>query len=518
VRRIYSLSGNQIMPVYDACIDAGIEIVHTRHEAAAVFMADATAQLTGHVGVALVTAAPGFANALGPLYTARASESPVVLLSGDAPTSHDQRGGFQELDQAAMSAPLTKLSMRASSAAQLGTDVARAVRTALSGRPGPVHLALPFDVVEDEADGAAIASETSLLAEPMAVSAEDIAALQEALAAAERPLILTGPAMNASRAGALLRHLADAAASPVVAMESPRGLNDPSLGNIRQAFAEADLIVSLGKAIDFTMRFGAHAICDEHCRWLVVSADAAERDRAHRNLGARLVGTIAADPRAVATALADGNGGARTGWRSEVADRIAARSFDAAEAPSGKITPAALCAVVQKHLDAAEHPILISDGGEFGQWAQACLSGPRRLINGPSGAIGGSLCYGIAAKKAEPGATVIAMMGDGTAGFHFSEFETAAREGAPFVAVIGNDACWNAEHQIQMRRYGPNRLIGCALSEARYDQAAAGLGGHGEFVTELADLDGALARAIASGKPACVNVMMEGLPAPAAPG
>jgi acetolactate synthase-1/2/3 large subunit len=265
------------------------------------------------------------------------------------------------------------------------------------------------------------------------------------------------------------------------------------------------------------MGFGAHAICHQDGRWLVVSAEAAERDRAHRNLGARLLRCVAADPRAVARDLADG-GGARAGWRREVADRLAARSFDAGQAPGGKITPAALCAVVQKHLDAAERAILISDGGEFGQWAQACLTAPRRLINGPSGAIGGSLCYGIAARKAAPDATVIAMMGDGTAGFHFSEFETAARERVPFVAVIGNDACWNAEHQIQMRKYGPNRLIGCALSEARYDQAAAGLGAHGEHVTELAELDGALARAIASGKPACVNVAMEGLPAPAAPG
>jgi acetolactate synthase-1/2/3 large subunit len=255
----------------------------------------------------------------------------------------------------------------------------------------------------------------------MAASADDLAALCEALAAAKRPLILTGPAMNRTRAGALLKHLADAVDAPVVAMESPRGLNDPSLGNLGKVFAEADLILSLGKAIDFTMGFGAQAVCHQDGRWLVVSAEAAERDRAHRNLGARLLRCIAADPRSVAADLATGNG-ARAGWRREVADRLAARSFDASQATRGKITPAALCAVVQKHLDAAERAILISDGGEFGQWAQACLTAPRRLINGPSGAIGGSLCYGIAARKAAPDATVIAMMGDGTAGFHFSEF------------------------------------------------------------------------------------------------
>jgi acetolactate synthase-1/2/3 large subunit len=106
-------------------------------------------------------------------------------------------------------------------------------------------------------------------------------------------------------------------------------------------------------------------------------------------------------------------------------------------------------------------------------------------------------------------------MGDGTVGFHFAEFETAARENCPFVVVIGNDECWNAEHQIQMREYGPNRLIGCTLSGARYDLAVAALGGHGEYVTDPADLDAALTRAVNSGKVACVNVRIKGLPAPA---
>ena len=509
VRRIYSVSGNQIMPVYDACIDAGIEIVHTRHEAAAVFMADATAQLTGQVGVALVTAAPGFANALGALYTARASESPVVLLSGDAPLGHDQKGAFQELSQAAMAAPVTKLSFRASSAAGLAGDVARAVRTALSGRPGPVHLALPFDLVEVEVAGDLPAAH-SLRAEPMAASSEDIAAIQAALGGAQKPLILTGPSMNATRAGELLSRLAEAAQAPVVPMESPRGLRDPSLGDFSRALSKVDLILCLGKTIDFTLGFGAGA---DGASWLVVSAESGERDRAHRNLGARLVRCIAADPRAVAAVLASAPAvGERTPWRSEVAGLIAARG--PSSAGGGKITPEALCAAVQRQIDAAEQPVLVSDGGEFGQWAQACLTAKRRLINGPSGAIGSGLCYGIAAKKALPEATVLVLSGDGSIGFHLAELETAAREGVSIVVVIGNDECWNAEHQIQLRRYGPERLIGCALSGARYDQAAIALGGHGAYVTELAELDGALAGAIASAKPACVNVAIEGLPAP----
>ncbi len=106
-------------------------------------------------------------------------------------------------------------------------------------------------------------------------------------------------------------------------------------------------------------------------------------------------------------------------------------------------------------------------------------------------------------------------MGDGTVGFHLAEFETAVRENIPFVVVIGNDGRWNAEHLIQMRDYGPDRLIGCTLSGARYDEAVRALGGHGEFVTDPADLDDALVRAVNSGKVACVNVVIEGIPAPA---
>ena len=159
-------------------------------------------------------------------------------------------------------------------------------------------------------------------------------------------------------------------------------------------------------------------------------------------------------------------------------------------------------------------PLLISDGGEFGQWAQAALPVENRLINGPAGAIGGGLCYAIGAKVARPDATIFTLMGDGTAGFHFAEFETAVREKLPFVAVIGNDRRWNAEHQIQLRDYGAQRLIGCDLSGARYDLAVAGLGGHGEHVTRRDELLPALRRAVASGLPACVNIEMEGLAAP----
>ncbi|TDT77043.1 acetolactate synthase-1/2/3 large subunit [Litoreibacter halocynthiae] len=513
VTRIFSLSGNQIMPVYDACFDAGIEIIHTRHEAAAVFMAEAYAQLTGTVGVAMVTAGAGAANALGPLFTASESETPVLLLTGDSPLGQDGRGAFQELDQVPMTTPVTKLSFRPTRAADFGTDTARALRAALSGRSGPVHMALPFDLVDADATGGEIPS--ALGKEPMPLSDADVQTITQAIAKTKRPLVLCGPAMNDTRNPGKLAALQDALGAPVIAMESPRGLKDPALGDVGKALAQADLIVTLGKRIDFTLGFGGTNVVDAACDWITVQPCPNERDRAHRNLGTRLQACFPADPRDSIEALTAAGQGGHDTWREQVAINLTARSFKEGDTvPSGKITPAQLCAAVQRQLDKAERSVMICDGGEFGQWAQAATKADLRVTNGISGAIGGGLCYGIGAKAAHPDATVFALMGDGTVGFHFAEFETAARAGLPYIVVIGNDERWNAEHQIQLRDYGPDRLIGCELSGARYDAAAKGLGAHGEYVTDLAELDAALDRAVQSGKPACVNVQIEGLPAP----
>lgn len=517
VTRIFSLSGNQIMPVYDACIDAGITIHHTRHEASAVFMADAFAQLTGKIGVALVTAAPGFANAMGALFTALQSESPVLLLSGDSPRTQDGRGAFQELDQIAVSTPLTKLSVRLTTIDYVAEETAEAIRIALSGRPGPVHLALPFDVVQASTDIATPLQPDALAPAAGRVAPEDMEALKDALAAAERPIILVGPSLNRTRSGGVIGEIESTLGVPVLALESPRGLNDPALGRLGMALTRADLIVSLGKRIDYTIALGAADKVGTEPKWIVVDVDKKARGIAALNLKDRLLLSIAADPRAVLTALSSQPMVAsdRSAWRSEVASLTSERSFDGSSIPAhGAISPQALCAAVQRQIDSSPQSVLICDGGEFGQWAQAVCSGDERLINGPSAAIGGMLCYALGARCARPDATIFALMGDGTVGFQFAEFETAVREKLPFVVVIGNDACWNAEHQIQMRDYGPERLIGCQLSDARYDLAAVGLGGHGEYVTDVRDLDAALARACASGLPACVNVRIEGRPAP----
>jgi len=521
VKHLFSLSGNHIMPVYDAALDAGLGIVHVRHEAAAVHMADAWGRLTGEPGVALLTGGPGHANGVSALYTALASESPMLLLSGEAPLAERRKGAFQEMSQAAVAAPLVKAAFTATSAGMLPTDLARAWRQAKSGRPGPVYLGLPFDVLEAKVDEAAcpLPGKAAFAVEPIPFGEATAQAVLAELARARRPLVLAGPAMGTDRGRAALIALEGATGIPALCMESPRGINDPSLGAFARVLAQADLVVLLAKRPDFTLRFAQAPALDAASRFIVLDPDPEALRQAGDAIGdpARLALAALADPFEAAAQLAGLARPARSAWRDEVNSAVQRRPAAwASIAGKGALHPAELGRAVQRHLDAAPEAVLIADGGEFGQWAQACVNAPTRLINGPAGAIGSALPFALAAKLARPDASVLALLGDGTFGFHMAEFDTAVRAKLPFVAVVGNDACWNAEHQIQLRAYGAVRAHGCELLPTRYDRVAAALGGHGEHVERGADLPAALARAAASGLPACVNVSIERLPAPAA--
>ncbi len=518
-RKLFSLSGNQIMPVYDAALDARLSIVHVRHEGAAVHMADAWGRLTGEPGIALLTGGPGHANGIGALYTALASESPLVLLSGHAPLAELGRGAFQEMAQADLAAPVTKASWTAQRPESLGEDITRALRIARSGRPGPVHVSLPFDVLEArvEASAAVPAGNGAAAAQRPGASAVDgvLAELQRA----QRPLVLVGPIMANGAGRSVRERLAEATGVPVVCMESPRGVNDPALGALADVLREADLLVLLGKQPDFTLRFGAQPAVAADCRFIVIDPDPAALQRALGTLTpARVALSAVADSLSAAEALAAKAraAGART-WAGEVDSALRFRPVEwktLASRPGGPLHPVEVGRAVQQVLDGARDAVLVADGGEFGQWAQACTSAPTRLINGPGGSIGSAIPFALAARIARPGATVVAMLGDGTFGFHLAEFDTAARMQLPFLAVIGNDACWNAEHQIQLRTYGADRAHGCELLPARYDEAAVALGAHGEHVSRAAELAPALERALASRRPACVNVLVERAAAP----
>lgn len=515
VDRIFTLSGNHIMPIFDACIDADIDLIHTRHEGSTVHMADAWSRITGQVGIAMVTGGPGHANAVSALYTAQMSEAPVVLLSGHAPNNQRGAGAFQEMRQADMAEPVTKASWTCANPDAIAADVQLAMQIAASGRPGPVHLSLPSDALELDVKQPGNAS-IAVPASVPACDAQTAKQVLEALSRAKRPLVLAGPAWLTARGRKQIAELEARLGIPVVGMESPRGNNDPSLGAFAQMLAQADCVVLLGKRLDFTLKFGKAPAFAADCTFLHIDAEQSELDRSRRAVGERLALAQRADVgSAIAQLLEQAKGGQHQAWRADVADAIRYRpaAWDTASS-QGALHPVQVCRPLQTILDSHPEAVLVSDGGEFGQWAQACLNAPHRVINGPAGAIGSALPMALAARVARRDAPVIAMMGDGTTGFHIAEFDTAVRYGLPFVAVIGNDARWNAEYQIQINSFGKDRLVGCELLPTRYDQVCAAFGGHGELVQRPEDMLPAVQRAIASGKPACVNVTMEGIPAP----
>ena len=520
VTRVFTLSGNHIMSLFDAALGRSIDLVHVRHEAAAVHMADAWGRLTGEPGLAMVTGGPGHANAVGALFTALGAESPMVLLSGHATTWELGRGGFQELDQAAMAAPVTKASWMARSTATLAEDVGRAIDMARSGRPGPVHLSLPSDLLDEAVSGDLISWPEPKRGLGVALHEGIADAVLVALQSAARPVILAGPHLSSRQGRALLAELEQATRVPAVVLESPRGVADATIGAFSEAMRRADLVVLLGKALDFTVRWLEPPVADKSARVIVLDPDGALVARAAREKGERvLIGAVANSMLAAQTLTA------RTklrkprpqGWLAEARAAIDGRprAWDRlASTTPGKLHPIEVFRALGPVVARDPATILICDGGEFAQWGQCLLKAPRRMINSVTGAIGAGLPFALAARVHDAEAPVFAVMGDGTFGFHMAEIETAVRRKLPFVAIVGNDACWNAESQLQRRHYGENRMHGCELLPARYDLLASALGGHGELVEAADQLDGAIARAIASGKPAVINVMTESIAAP----
>ncbi len=516
---IFTLSGNHIMSLFDAAIGTKLSLMHVRHEAATVHMADAYGRLTGRPGIAWVTGGPGHANAVGALFTALGQETPMILLSGHTEIDQLGRGGFQELRQVDMAAPVTKAAWMATDTARVGMDVAHAIRLSTAGRPGPVHLSLPSDVLDATVaeDAVLWPSDADFIAPPVPLSDVAADAVLALLAGAKRPLVIGAPVLATRKGRDLLRRIETHLGVPACLSEGPRGFNDASLGAYASVAARADLVLLLGKALDFTLKFGG-APFPADCRFIAIDPDGAILDRAVHARGLAF-GCVADTYPAGETLIARGGGRVRgnAGWLADARKCFDDRPADWAGLRSktpGLVHPAQVFRALQPFLDRHQDSVLIADGGEFAQWGQSILRNDRRMINGVAGSIGSSLPMAAGARVVERSAPVFAVLGDGTFGFHMSEIETAVRLDLPYVAVVGTDCRWNAEYNLQVRDYGPNRTFGCELNPTRYDLVASALGGHGELVESADELPGAIERSLASGKPAVVNVMIESIPSP----
>ena len=516
VETIFALSGNQIMVLFDACLDEGVRIIHVRHEAAALYMAEGYARMTGQIGVALVTAGAGLCNAVAPLFTAAQSQTPVLLISGDSEAELDGKGSFQEMDQVQITSALTKYSDRIKETKNLIPCALKAINLAKDGIPGPTHLAIAADILAANlGDGI---SDLKQVHKDAAGGVEPSAQLTKSIESAKKPLIIVGPFFGMPCHEGKLKKLENKLNIPVVLMESPRGFNDPRLGNIKSMIHLADLIIVVGKPIDFTLSFGSLEAFKQDAEWFVYIGSDELLKKSRSNLGNRLKEGKNVAPLVAIDMLQklEHQKAVSSNWFTSLRKAVDCRDFYIPDKPddSDKLNSLTLVHTINQILSSSKNVIAVSDGGEIGQWVQSFLSHYLVMINGTSGAIGGSLSYAMAIKLVHPKKNVLAFMGDGTIGFHLAEFETAVREKLPVIAVIGNDLKWNAEVKIQEQQFGINRVYACGLTDARYDEVAVALGGHGEYVTEISELSAAFQRSFSSRKPACINIRINGLAAP----
>lgn len=523
VRRIFGLCGGHVQSVWDAIARAGIEIVDVRHEGAAVHMAHAHAEVTGELGVAVVTAGPGLTNAVTAIANASVSRAPVLVLSGRAPRPQSGMHAMQDLPQTEVVAPLVRRAERLEHSRHLVDRLTRCVRAALGhdGHSGPAYLDLPADmwdepfrpVPPDVQPGRVIDREPA----PAPVRTVDEAV--GLLAEATRPLVLSG--RGASWASGPLARLLEASGAVHLDSSDSRGLLGDHPATVPaargRAIAEADVVVTVGRVLDFQLGYGSAAVFADDARFVRIG-------RTDDELVANRYPDVEvrADIGPALTALADGldahDGPQRgTGWRTDLvitharrAKTLARRLATASCEDDGRISPFALIREVNAIV--GDDGFTVADGGDILSFARIALKAPRHLDCGPLGCLGVGTPFAVAAALARPPSTepVVALIGDGSFGFTAMEVDTAVRHDAPVVPVIANNEAWNIERHDQLARFD-GRLVGVDLPGCRYDLLARGLGAHAERVEDLADLPAALARARAHA-PAVVDVLVSRVP------
>ena len=522
----FTLCGNHLLSTYDAALDAGLRLVDVRHESAAAHMADAWARVTGRPGVCLVTGGPGHTNALTGIATAWGADSPVIWISGQSEAEFEGQGAMQELDQVAIAAPVTRWSGRAAHIREIPRLVATAFRKAQTGRPGPVHLSLPVDIMDAVIDEDALTFPPAIDWKRAARSAANPELIDEALgwlANAHRPVLVAGAGVWWSEAGPALHAFAERTGVPVFTIDTARGLisddhplcfgyADPLLNPAATLFAQADVAVVIGRRLDYRMRYGG--VFPRTARLIQIDAEPADIG-ASRPADLALAGSPAPILDQLATRAAHYQWDT-TAWRYALAAARAACADDRRPHEQSDAEPLHPLRIVRAVRDVLPDDYCLTfDAGDFIQWARQGLPArrPARWLRlGPMATLGAAIPFAIAAKLARPESTVLALTGDGGVGFYGFELDTAVRHRVPFVLVVANDAAWGMEKNLQIGIYGRERVTAAELLPTRYDQVAGALGAYGEHVDRAEDLEPALRRAIASGRPAVVDITAECAP------
>ncbi len=517
---IFTLSGGHIQNIYDGCLDEGIRVIDTRHEQVAGHAAEGWARIKRRPGVAVVTAGPGVTDTVTAVANAYQNGSPMVLIGGAAPMGTALMGSLQEIPGTIdMMRPITKWSASCHTTARIPEYMAQAFRIAMTGRYGPVFLELPSDILFGRLE-----EESVKLPEGYRPSGRvhgDPALIAEAaklLRSAERPVVMGGSGVYWSEAGRELQELAERIQAPIYLNDMGRGcvpMDHDLFRNRtrRNAFEQCDVALFVGTPMDFRLSYGRRI--NPGARVIAIDVDPTELGR-NRAVDIGIEG----DPRSVLQGIAAEVGDGRPNhdeWLKQLRDgetKIVELRQKWLHDDRTPIHPLRLCNEIAKFVD--ENTTVVGDGGDIVATASQLLpiNRPGQFMGpGPLGTLGVGTGFCIAAKSAEPERRVLMINGDGSFGLNGFDFDTLVRFDMPVVAVVGNDRQWGQIIVGQSRMYGEERVVATRLGDnARYDLVVEALGGHGEYVTDPKDIYPAIERAFASGKPACVNVIIDQKP------
>jgi thiamine pyrophosphate-dependent acetolactate synthase large subunit-like protein len=508
---LFYIMGGPMIETEAAIIKLGARAIDTRHEQAASLMAHAYSRITRKPGVCMGASGPGATNLVTGVANAFVDAAPLIAVGGSSPRVYLEMEAFQEIDQLAVFKPITKWATRIYDAKRIPELVATAYRQATTGKPGPVYIDMPGDILGEAVDESTIAYPKPWAPAPRTHG--DPSAISEAialLAKAERPLILGGSGVWWSDAAAAFQAFVEATGIPFYTTPISRGTvpEDHELAflNARaKAFSEVDVLLAVGTRFNFVIQFGRPPRFAADAKIIHVDVNPTELNH---NRPADV--PIAGDARAVLEQLAkeargkiDKNRYSRWVSKLKVLDTEKASEMDKQMCSEDTpIHPLRLCKEVRDFLK--RDAILVVDGQEilnYGRQSIPTYVPGHRLNSGAFGCMGVGLPFGVGAKVAKPNTQVVVLHGDGSYGINAMEIDTAVRHKVPVICVISNNGGWTADP----KQDKPGRNLGYS----RYDKMAQDFGAHGEYVEKPQEIRPALERAAASGKPAVVNVITD---------
>jgi acetolactate synthase-1/2/3 large subunit/sulfoacetaldehyde acetyltransferase len=526
VRHIFGIVGSTFLDVLDRLYDdTSVEYINVRHEQAAAFMADGLARVTDLPGVCLVTSGPGATNLLTGVAAAHVAHSPVVVIVGGIALDHYQKDAFQEYDLVSMFRPVTKQAIQINKSARIPELLRGALRAAMSGRPGPVFVEIPRDVLSGKLPAAAALSPGSYRvthAQPPHPDAVREAARR--LRQAERPLLLVGGGANRARANELVVELSERYGIPMI---TAYGRNDavPNthpwyLGPLGRAGApeaaaacrRADLIVAIGSRLaQFTTQFDDRYI---RAGTALIQVDIEARDIGRYYPVA--VG-IHADARETCQALLgalarEGAPARRESWIQEAETLHAQRQARLASEEALSVTPMKPQRVYAELRRALPPETIVAlDAGAAPAYGYDRLSfaRPRTFLTPLDlGGLGFAFPVALGAKLGRPDAPVVAIHGDGGYLMNSQEIETAVRHRIGVVTIVMNNNCWGSEKAYQKHFYA-GRYIGCDIGNPRYDQFARLFGAAGYYVEHPDQVGDTVKKALSENSPAIIEIPID---------